>query len=111
MSSPATKVTAKSMNNSQTVSGTIQPAANPSTSIDNNNNNNNRRNAGNAATTAARYNQSNPRGNQSVKKNHVDRRKPNAQDYEYQEHMAQVDVDVLFFSFLRCLILQMLIAL
>lgn len=78
------------MNNNQTVSGSIQSAGSSSGGIDNNY----RRNGGGGAAAAARFSQPNPRGQQSVKRNHVDRRKPTVRDYEYQEQMAHLDVEV-----------------
>ena len=79
------------MNSNQTVSGSIQSAGSSSGAIDNNNY---RRSGSGGAAAAARFNQANPRGQQSVKRNHVDRRKPVVRDYEYQEQMAHLDVEV-----------------
>lgn len=74
------------MNINQTSSGSIQPIRNSTGLIENNN----RRNGGGSA---ARHNQPNPRGNQSAKKSHVDRRRPD-RDNELHEQMAQLDVEV-----------------
>ncbi|KAF8454910.1 hypothetical protein BGX38DRAFT_1088938 [Terfezia claveryi] len=76
------------MSSNQTVSGSIQSAGSSSGAIDNNNY---RRNGGGGAAAAARFSQPNPRGQQSVKRNHVDRRKPTVRDYEYQEQLAHLD--------------------
>ncbi|KAF8426635.1 hypothetical protein EV426DRAFT_592218 [Tirmania nivea] len=87
----ATNLSTKSMSNNQTVSGSIQSAGSSSGAIDNNNY---RRNGGGGAAAAARFSQPNARGQQSIKKNHVDRRKPTVRDYECQEQMAHLDAEI-----------------
>lgn len=76
------------MNINQTSPGSIQPTRSSTGPTENNN-----RRDGGGGSAAARHNQSNPRGNQSAKKNHVDRRRP-ARDNELHEQMAQLDVAV-----------------
>ena len=88
-SAKVSNVSLKPTNINQTSPGSIQPTRNSTGLIENSN----RRSGGGGSAAAARHNQPNPRGNQSAKRNHVDRRRP-ARNDELHEQMAQLDVEV-----------------